>query len=231
MQKGWRFSHLTLCVLMVCPLALAFPASAAEYCGSLANMYGPYDYRIDKDKLKIVEDFHFTPEVEMLRRGKSGNLGGDLDYTLRAFPNHHRALLAMMRLAEREKRAQPLGARYTLSCYFERALRFRPDDEVVRLLYGMHLAKQGKKDEALRQLDQVANSSTDKDALTHYNLGLTYLDLGRSDQALHHAQLAYQMGIELPGLRNKLVKAGIWRETSSATRGEGDKTRGAAGNE
>src|SRR4051812_47506028 len=64
----------------------------AQGCGSLANPYGPFDYRTSKDKLDIVEGAHFTPDVETLRSGSTGSLGADIDYTLRTSPNHHRAL-------------------------------------------------------------------------------------------------------------------------------------------
>ena len=35
-------------------------------CGSLANAYGPFDYRSDKTQLPVVDHFHFTPQVENL---------------------------------------------------------------------------------------------------------------------------------------------------------------------
>ena len=65
------------------------------YCNlDLHNAFGPFDYRTaTKDKLKLVESYHFTPKVESLIGGQSGTLGADIDYTLRAFPNHPRALL------------------------------------------------------------------------------------------------------------------------------------------
>ena len=76
-------------------------------CGSLQNGYGPHDYRSDKDKLQIVEQYHMTPKVVNLVAGESGYIGGDLDYTLRAFPNHHVALMAMAKLGEKEKTDKP----------------------------------------------------------------------------------------------------------------------------
>jgi hypothetical protein len=46
----------------------------------------------------------------------------------------------------------------------------------------------------------------------HYNLGLEYLDQRRLDLANIHAQAAYALGYPLPGLKEKLVRAGQWRE-------------------
>src|SRR5689334_5467108 len=88
--------------------SLACPVVRAENsaCGKLENHYGPFDYRTtSKKNLELVESFHFTPKVE---KGIGGNTsitaGGDLNYTLRVFPNHHRALAALIRLSELEHR-------------------------------------------------------------------------------------------------------------------------------
>ena len=94
-------------------------------CGALTNSYGPFDYRTSKAELKIVEDYHFTPDVETLRHGNTATVGGDIDYTLRASPNHHRALMSMVNLAVRTKSDKPLGPRLTVDCYFDRAMRQR----------------------------------------------------------------------------------------------------------
>ena len=117
---------------------------AFEECGDLANAYGPYDYRTSRDKLAIVEGVHFTPDVEALRSGATGQIGGDIDYTLRASPNHPRALIAMANLGRKLNTDSPPGAKYTLPCYFDRAIRFAGDDPTVRLVYGTYLARVGK---------------------------------------------------------------------------------------
>jgi tetratricopeptide (TPR) repeat protein len=183
-------------------------------CGDLKNAYGPYDYRTDKNKLGVVEQYHFTPKVEALKSGEHSYLGDDLDYVLRAFPNHPRALMAMARLAERDHSRQPQGAGYTVECYFKRAIRFRPEDATARMVYGSFLARQKKYPEAIEQL-KAAEQSSDENANLHYNLGLVYFEVGKFDSALQHAHRAYQLGFELPGLRNKLKRAGKWKEVES----------------
>lgn len=193
---------------------------ALNVCGDLRNGYGPFDFWTDKDKLPIVERLHFTSEVESLVKGKSGYLAGDLDYTLRAFPNHPRALFAMMRLGEREKSERLTGAHYPVSCYFDRAIRFRPEDAMVRMIYGIYLSKLKKNEEALAQLQIAVQYASDNGNL-HYNIGLVFFELGKFDEALLHAHLAYRLGFELPGLRAKLERAGKWvDEPPLATRQE-----------
>lgn len=196
---------------VLCSLFFLNQAFGDESCGSLRNAYGPYDYWSDKDKLPIVEGAHFTPEVETLKAGKSSTLGGDIDYTLRAFPNHPRALLAMVRLGERLKSDRPGGAHYSVACFLDRAIRFRPDDAMARMIFGTYLAKRKKNELALQHLE-IAEKNASDNANVHYNLGLVYFDLGKYDKSLSHAHKAYRLGFELPGLRAKLEKAGKWQD-------------------
>jgi tetratricopeptide (TPR) repeat protein len=191
-------------------LGAALP-SAAQYeeCGELVNAYGPFDYRTSRDKLYIVEGAHFTQDVEGLRRGASSSIGGDLDYTLRASPNHHRALIAIVNLGRKLNTDSPAGAKYTIPCYFDRAIRFASNDAVVRLIYGTYLARVGKQADALRQL-QLAESLDPNNANIHYNLGLLYFDTKDYPKARQNAQRAYELGFTLPGLRKKLEEVGQW---------------------
>ncbi|HZL25231.1 MAG TPA: tetratricopeptide repeat protein [Acidobacteriaceae bacterium] len=198
-----------------------------EVCGPLANAYGPYDYRTAQDKLKIVDGAHFTTDVETLRRGNAGYLGGDLDYTLRASPNHHRALRSIALYAEIHKTDHIPKARYSVECYFNRAIRFAPDDATVHMLYGSYLFKTGAKQKALEEY-KVAESLSEDNANLHYNLGLVYCDAKEYDKALEHAWKAYALGFQLPGLKNKLVAAGKWRDPpdqAGAGTGEPQKPR------
>jgi Flp pilus assembly protein TadD len=198
--------------ILFCSLcAASSSAHAAEACGDLANAYGPYDYRVAKAELKPVEDFHFDIGVERLQRGKSGYLAGDIDYTLRASPNHHRALLAMDKLAAKSGTDHVPRASYSVACYYDRAVRFRPEDGTVRMLYAHYLARKKKPDEAVVQL-QHAEKLLGRNANLHYNMGLAYLDMKDYDKALAHAHIAYQLGFPLPGLRNRLERAGKWRD-------------------
>ncbi len=181
-------------------------------CGSLENHYGPYDYRSDKDKLGIVETFHLTANVSNLSSAQSAStVCGDLDYTLRAFPNHHIALMAMTRLGEKEKLAKPRGAKFSVECYLQRAFRFRNDDTTVKMLYAAYLAKSGKKTEALAMLDEMVNAE-EETANVYYNIGLIYFELKDYEKSLSYARRAYDLGFPLPGLRDKLKRAGKWKD-------------------
>jgi tetratricopeptide (TPR) repeat protein len=159
--------------------------------------------------LTLVEGAHFTPEVENLIKGITSSLGGELDYTLRAYPNHHRALLSLARLAKRTKSAQPFGLHYSVECYFERGIRFRPDDTTVRMIYAIFLFDNARPADAERQLEQVDKLSGDN-GFAHYNMGLIYFERNQFDKALIQAQKAFSLGFTRPDLYNKLKAAGKW---------------------
>lgn len=213
-RKG-RIMRLTIMAFVVAGI-FAGHAHAFEECGDLANAYGPYDYRTDKDKLAIVEGAHFTLDVESLRSATTGSLGADIDYTLRASPNHHRALIAMMTLSRKVNADKPSGARYTIACYLDRATRFAPDDAVVRLIFGTYLAREGKRPEALQQLESAV-AMDPNNANVHYNLGLLYVDEKDYPKAREHAQRAYELGFTLAGLRKRLEEAGQWKAPAAGS--------------
>ncbi len=206
-------------LLLASCVVAALPAHADDVsCGRLEQSFGPYDYRrigepSIKEALRLIEDAHFTPKVERLIAGQSGQttIGADIDWTLHAFPNHHRALWSMARLTLREKRDLVRGAKWTIECYFERATRFQPDDPVPYSLFGLYLAKAGKRDAAATEFEKAAERAAG-DANVHYNLGLGYLDLNHFDKAREHARLAYDAGFPLPGLRERLRAAGAWTD-------------------
>jgi hypothetical protein len=215
------------------PLAFASPAVAQVVlgCGSLANAYGPFDYRNPEARsqnLPIVVRFHFTPNVATLLHGESGTIIGDLDYTLRAFPNFYPALQTVERYALEGGKFPPDRP---AECYFKRAVAFRPDDAGARTIYGNYLlscatlrnaairrrlqcggyvdpsymdprvlkAAKGQYEDALR----LAPSSPD----VNYDAALFFLDIDDLQTAKRLAAVAYQAGYPLMGLKEKLAAA------------------------
>jgi tetratricopeptide (TPR) repeat protein len=162
-----------------------------------------------------------------LVRGKSGSIAGDLSYTLSTSPNHHRALLAMMRLAEREKSPQASGARHSVECYFDRALRFRSDDTIPRLLYAQWLIKNKRDVNARAQLATAAGLAGDN-AFTHYNIGLIYFDMKAYDQALVHAHKAMDLGLPRTELRERLRTVGRWTDSAAPTTSDSSASAASA---
>lgn len=191
----------------------------------LRHGFGPFDYRPDKqrpseermsytEKLNLVQGAHFTPRVENLIGAQSGGQigppGADIDYTLRAFPNNHRALIAVIRYGEKYKSETPPALRVSVECYLANAMRFAPDDTIVRIIYSSYLGKHNRETEAADQLNIATNLA--ESGFTHYNIGLAYFDMKRYELALASAHRALAMGFDRELLKEKLKSVGSWSD-------------------
>ena len=209
----------TTLVRALIPLILALAGVAGTAQAAVCSAYvrgstgGDYTDPTDRQGLQVVESYHFSKNVENLVHGMSGSLGADIGYTLEHFPNHHRALAALAKLGLRDKNRQPPGAKYSIDCFFDRAIRFTPKDATVRMVYGSYLQAAGQAELAMEQLLEAARLEPDHPTI-NYNLGLMYVKTKDYDKARLHAQKAYEMGFPLPGLKNKLAAAGQWRDVS-----------------
>lgn len=198
-------------------------------CKGKPQGFGPFDYTdktysvdgryrghgSDRSPLSFVEGAHFLRKTERLISGKATvDPMGDIDYTLRAFPNHHRALYAMVRYYLRElphdRRDEPpnkfspfIRNRPPPECYFQRARYFAPEDGMVPALFGLYLHRRNDLDGALTQY-QEAEKLIGPYAEYYYNRGLLHFDRGEYSEAQKYADKAYQMNYQLPGLRRKL---------------------------
>jgi tetratricopeptide (TPR) repeat protein len=208
--------------------ALPYEKSAGRDYGQ----YGPFDYynpsEAPKDALYLVEMAHFGAKTaDLARRGDWCFYWGDLDYTLRAFPNHPRALMTMaeylqhhescLRHMKSSTRLQDVAAdmeaggweERTPDYYFKKGIEFRPQYAASHVIYGRYLAQVNRLDEALQQY--LAAEKLDlKSADAQYYLGMLYLQKNDLAKAKGYAEKAYKLGAKSPELREKLVKAGAW---------------------
>jgi hypothetical protein len=223
-----KISKLSLSSVVVLAIGLALSNQAksdVSDCGSLAQSIGPWDYADPSSsvptgedpmgRIKRVENVHFQPGMEALdlKLFSIDRLTGEFSYTLRMLPNHPRALLAMSRLEKMaggklpQFGANPTSPKISAYCFFDRAIRFRPDDKAVRMVYGIHLHQRGKLKEALVEY-QLAESLGEESGNLYYNLGLLHADMKNWDKAYEYGVKAERGGLMLPGLRGKLEKAG-----------------------
>ena len=143
--------------------------------------------------------------------GQAGYIGGDLDYILRAFPNHHLALDAMSRLSVKEGTAKPRGAQYTVACYFDRAVRFKADDpdgaaavrEVPLRAATSAIRPRPPAGSKQARLRRTPTSSTTWASRCSRSSATT--------KPLKAAHQAYALGFPLDGLRKKLESVGKWQ--------------------
>jgi tetratricopeptide (TPR) repeat protein len=187
-------------------------------CNGGGQGYGPYDYlqrNVYKQELEIVEPHHFPAEVENLIKGHASgdNPEGDINYTLRAWPNHHRALLTIIKfqlnINNNISRWKKLDV--PPECYLQRAIHFSPEDGVSYSLYAYYLKSIGRMDDA-KKYYQKALELDPENAKFAYSYSLFLIDTHEYDEALKYAKLAYQNRKAPKGLRNKLEKLGVWKE-------------------
>lgn len=206
----------TLLALLLCAVGTVHAG-----CGQLSpegSSFGPFDYRDYNSRarfLNVVERVHFTPEIENLTAQATKYLAGDISYTLTKFPNHYRALDAISRLAVRENTEHPVGSYYSVDCWFQRAVVFRPRDGRVRMVYGVHLTRLGRMEEAIEHM-LAGLRLQPEDARIRYTLGQTYLEIGDYENALRYAHETLAAGHPIDGLREGLERAGHWREPAPA---------------
>ncbi|WP_342120942.1 tetratricopeptide repeat protein [Pseudoduganella sp. OTU4001] len=195
-------------------LCAAASAAAKPYCGDLNTRsgYGPFDYRtasqVNKD---LVEGAHLTDDVRRGIKGSSGQIGADLQYTLVIFPNHPQALNTLIMLAARAPGKPISGMTYPIECWFERAVRFQPDDASAWTLFANYLYGIGQGERGMPMLQKAAELDPDNPSI-NYNLGLAYAKQRQYDKALPYAHKAYQQGFPLPGLKQLLVSAKKWTD-------------------
>lgn len=202
-------------------------ATAADY-----GQFGPFDFYDTRGNgaypYTVVERHHLGPKTElMLRRGDNCGYWSDLDYTLRAFPNHPKALKMMAdflkthvscdsgRAASQsvlDLAAEIEAGRWqgrTMEYYFETGIKFRPQYTETRVLYARALSDIGNRDQAVKVLEEALKLDPQSSS-AHYELGTIQLAKGDKQSALAHARKAYQLGKPPAALRDQLVAAGIW---------------------
>lgn len=174
--------------------------------------YGPFDYTSAARRahqLPIVEEYHFTKEVQGLIKGKSGTLLSDIDYTLGAFPNHHKALNALTYFTLLSKPGTDIIT--PLECYFQKAINFAPKDTITYMLYASYLKKTKHYEEA----DKIYNKAikvAPTDLPIRYSYGLFLLSLKKYAEAQEQAEVVYEKDYPKQKLKQKLMASGHWKK-------------------
>ena len=235
-------------ILLLLPIVAASQNFDGTDCGDpikdRGNLSGPFDINdpADARNVNTVVVHHFTPFIEEMaingwtarppqviedKVGGRGLEGGHLDFTLRAIPNHARALNAMgmwqLRL-RRESLSEftnklNRGTFKTAECYYERGIMFRPNDGMVRMAYAVFRHRQGRTEDALKHYKDAVRLMPETPE-PHYNIGLLYVELKQYDLARKHAQKAYELGYPLTGLRDSLIRLGEWQDIKAADSNE-----------
>ena len=224
-----RLCHPVLRKLSAALVALIAGGSIAlaQECGPvpLPGAAGPYDYVDAKYSwnLNDISQNHWVPAQQELAAKRVQYALRELNFLLIRVPNHYPGLFELGRIEQHYP-----GISYdpsltgskdimffppTAECYFDRALRYRPNDPTLRMLFGLYYHKSKHLEKALAQYQKAEIMDPESSEIQN-NLGLVYFDLKDYESSIRHAQKAYKLGYPLAGLRKKLKAAGKWPATS-----------------
>jgi tetratricopeptide (TPR) repeat protein len=186
-------------------LTAAFSTGAAQELQN-NDYYSINQTERGAELLKSVEKYHMKPAEDEIRQKRYQAAWGDIDFMLRAFPNHPQVLLLMIDLCAKWKSPRCTD---DLAGRFERAIAVNPRAPNTFVVLGIYQQRNRAYREAISSYERAL--ALDPESVNaHYNLGLAYLDAKNYELANQHAQQAYRLGAQLPGLRAKLTKAGRW---------------------
>jgi tetratricopeptide (TPR) repeat protein len=187
------------------------PTSLDQGCGPrrLADVK-MYDYRLRNSEYfagrqaSNLERYHLSKARKAVAAKHAPSVMSNLDFALRHCPNHHEALQLLIRW---ELDGGSMQSYKRSNCYLDWARGFVPDDETVLTLGGAYFFKKRQIPMAeawYRKAIEVAPTSAE----ANYNYGLVLFELKQYEEARRRAKAAYASGFPLPGLRDKLQKAG-----------------------
>jgi tetratricopeptide (TPR) repeat protein len=208
-MSGRTAGFIVLGIAIACAAPGQSRAEDLSRCEALEVTTQTYDVNDSASAVPIhtVETNHFTPDVEHLLKGQTAPLPLDIAFVLRYIPNHYRALSAMANWQLKNRVPADMQSRvWTVDCYFERALVWRPNDPKVHFVYAIYLQKAARLADAVQEYAQAERLGA-SDAEFYYNRGLLEFDLGRLDAAREDADRAYSLGYPLLGLHHKLQRA------------------------
>jgi tetratricopeptide (TPR) repeat protein len=209
-NRNWRRASIARCAAVL-GLCIVTGGAMAQSGRAEVDVNRENDYyaAAGSNPLKVVEQYHLGPCEQGLNARNFRRAVAECDFILRIFPNHPRALHLTIRACE-----QWQSPECKLDDRFERAIAINPKASATFVLNGIYL-------HGIRQYDRARQSyeralALDADSMNaHYNLGLTCIELKDYACANQHAQRAYALGSTLPGLRNRLQKAGQWQPAAA----------------
>jgi tetratricopeptide (TPR) repeat protein len=195
------------------PLLRALVAAAAVgHVAIAAAQQGNRDYyavdrsdREQRELLKNVEIHHLPLATRSIKTRQYASALADLEFVLNFYPNHPQALVMLGELCAMWRSPKCLPEES-----FARAVAVNPKVPGTYTARGIFLLREQRVKDSIASFRQALE--LDPDSLNaHYNIGLAYIEAKEYELANQHAQKAYALGAPVPGLREKLKRAGHWR--------------------
>jgi tetratricopeptide (TPR) repeat protein len=174
------------------------------------DYYKASAYRDGIQMLRNLNQNHYRQAAGALERKRYHAARSDLEFMLKYFPNHPQALAGMAQVAVGLKRPDLADQ------HFRDAIERYPEHDETYVIYGVFLHKLGRTDAAIAQYRKALEINP-ASGFGHYNLGLAYVDTKDYAQANAHAQKAYQLGVNFPGLKRQLEAVRAWKPAESST--------------
>ena len=206
MLRRHTTARLVLAVLFL--LAAIVPAPAMAQEGN-RDYYNPGTGYNEASIFQNVHEHHLQPGLEAMSTAHYQQAYSHFHFILSYFPNNPVVLDKMSELCVIKWR----DPKCEVDSAFDKAVERNPGVSTTYVVYGIHLLRRGKAPEAIEKFNMALALQPDS-VNAHYNLGLAYFGLKKYELANQHAQASYQLGAQLPGLREKLVKAGKWQPNS-----------------
>ena len=197
--------------------ALVAPAIGDDFFNVQPRPQDYYKYRyhstyaLPEQLLRTVENAHQRFGAEKVRAGRYESAYHEFVYVLGPFPNHPEALLALDEVCRKLK-----STKCNMDSRFEKAITVNPEAAGTYVIQGIYLSRAGKNPAAIESYKRAIELQPES-PVAHYNLGLAYVETKDYAHANEHAQKAYALGFPLPGLREKLKKAGQWKPLEAPT--------------
>lgn len=198
-----HLAHAALLLAASSPAILLAATAPQGY--RYLDYYHPGTEQVDRQLFENVHIFHLKPGIEEMGHRRYEAALEHFEFILRVYPNQPEVLNLISELCTVRWKSPKCDA----DQWFELGLARNPNIATSYVVYGIHLQRQRRRPEAIQALDRALE--VDPASMNaHYNLGLAYFDEKNYKLANQHAQAAYALGAPLPGLRQKLTKAGKW---------------------
>jgi SAM-dependent methyltransferase len=186
---------------------LIYPATSLGQVGN-RDYYNPGTTTDEVANWQNAHHFHLQPGFDAMKRGNWKSARDNFEFILRAFPNSPQALNGISEVCV--LKWKPRSPACDADSWFDKAVEVNPDIATTWTLYGIHLQREKRPQQAVEKFEHALKLRPD-DINANYNLGLAYFELKDYEKANQQAQISYALGAPLPGLRDMLKREGAWK--------------------